>query len=175
MNEINLLPQELKPDRRVMGLANNLKKISFLGAFIFLLAVTLALATYLLFQQRTTSSLANQEKLKNQIEAMEETEQRLVLVKDRLTKISSIRQKGDSNDEVVKLVDVSSLFPEGVKMSLVELAPDNAVIAVSSENLSQITSYLAAVISNGNFERINLVSLEFNPDTGYSVALDFPE
>jgi len=175
MSEINLLPPELKPNSRVVAFAGTLKKISLLLSIILLLAIVLSLGTYLLFQQRLNTALSNQEKLKVQIKALENTEQRLVLIKDRLTKISTITHQARANEEVTKLDEISKLFPENTHVKTVLLEEDKVNLAVSSDDLTIITQYLASVISSGKFEKINLISLEFHPDTGYLVELSFPE
>ncbi len=175
MNEINLLPQELKANSKVVALASSLKKISLLFSLILLFATVLSLGTFILFQQRVNTTLSNQENLKSQIKALENTEQRLVLVKDRLKKINTITRQPRANDEVSRLDKVTKFFPENVEVKSVLLEEDKANLAVSSDNLTLITQYLASVISSGDFDKITLLSLEFKPDSGYVVELSFLE
>lgn len=175
MNDINLLPQELKPSKSVLKLSENLKKMALLSVLVLLISVTLSLGAYLFYGQRVSSSLANQEKLKTEIKAMEKTEQRIVLVKDRLSKINLISANPRANDEVVTLDFVSKLFPDGTLVEGFELDDGKANIAISSERLSEIATYLASVISSGKFKQVNLVSLLYSPLKGYVVDLSFPE
>jgi hypothetical protein len=175
MNEINLLPQEMKPSGLIIKLSANLKKAAFLGVLILLISVSLSLGTYIFFSQRVSASLSNQEELKNQIKALERTEQRLVLVKDRLEKINFLNRQPRANDEVEKLNFVTGLFPQDTFVERIDLEKNNAKIAISSTNLDNIATYLASVISSGKYVQINLVSLEFNPLQGYIVELAFPE
>lgn len=174
MSDINLLPEELKPSGSVLKISAKLNKIALLGVVVLLISIIISLGAYLLLGQRLSASLVKQEDLKVQIKALEKTEQRLVLVKDRLTKISSVSSKPRANDEVEKLSFVSGLFPEGSIVERLELDKNDARISISADNLRTIASYLASVISSGEYTKINLVSLEFNPKEGYIVELSFP-
>jgi hypothetical protein len=175
MKDINLLPEELKPSSSVIKLSANLKKIALLGVVILFISLTLSLGAYLFFSQRVSSTLTEQENIKVQIKTMEKTEQRLVLVKDRLGKIGSVYRSPRANDEVEKLNTVSSLFPENTFVEEVDLNENNANVAISSATLDNVTIYLASVISSGNYTKVNLESLEFDPEKGYVVELSFPE
>ncbi len=175
MSEINLLPQEFKPGSTVIKLSTNIKKIALLGVVIFLISVISYFTSFLFLNQRISVSLSNQEKLKNQIKALEKTEQRLVLVKDRLDKISSINRNPRANDEVGRLNIVSALFPENTFVEEIELDEHNAAVAISSDNLDKVASYLASVISSGEYVKVNLDFLQFDPKNGYIIGLAFPE
>jgi hypothetical protein len=175
MSEINLLPQELKPSGSILKLSKNLKNIALLAVVVLLLFVTLSLGAYFILDNRTSASAANQEGLKQQIRALQQTEQRLVLIKDRLGKINSISKGPRANDEVERLNIVSTLFPENTYVEAVELDVNNAAVAISSDTLDNIAAYLASVVSSGEYIQINLAFLEYDPKQGYVVGLVFPE
>ena len=175
MSEINLLPQELKPSGTILRLSKNLKNIALLAVVILFLSVTLSLGAYFILDNRISTSASNQEDLKQQIKALQQTEQRLVLIKDRLEKINSISKKPRANDEVERLNIVSALFPENTYVKAVELDVNNAAVAISSERLDNIATYLASVVSSGEYVQINLAFLEYDSKQGYVVGLVFPE
>lgn len=175
MSEINLLPQELKPRGSILKLSKNLKNIALLALVTLLLFVTLSLGAYFILDNRTSASTTNQEDLKQQIKALQQTEQRLVLIKDRLGKINSISKGPRANDEVERLNIVSTLFPENTYVEAVELGVKNAAVVISSDTLDNIAAYLASVVSSGEYVQINLAFLEYDPKQGYVVGLVFPE
>jgi hypothetical protein len=175
MSEINLLPQELRPRGSILKLSKNLKNIALLALVTLLLFVTLSLGAYFILDNRTSASTTNQEDLKQQIKALQQTEQRLVLIKDRLGKINSISKEPRANDEVERLNIVSTLFPENTYVEAVELDVKNAAVVISSDTLDNIAAYLASVVSSGEYVQINLAFLEYDPKQGYVVGLVFPE
>lgn len=175
MEEINLLPQELKPNGSILKIAKNLKSIALLGVVVVFLSVIFSFGAFFFLDNKVTTSINKQENLKQQIKALEKTEQRIVLLKDRLGKLNSISKKPRANDEVERLNIVSELYPENTYVEFVELDKNYAGVTISSEKLDNIASYLASVVSSGKYVQINLSFLEYDPKKGYIVGLIFPE
>ena len=159
MNEINLLPEELKPSGNVLKISSTLKKIALLSVSVFIVSIVLYFGASIFLDQKISESLSNQESIKNQIKALEKTEHRLVLVKDRLDKIASIGKNPRANDELVRLNNLFDLFPENTYVEEVKLNEHSAAVAVSSDNLDNVASYLASVVSSGKYDRVNLAFL----------------
>ncbi len=174
MGEINLLPEELKPKSSYIKLSSFLKKFALLGVIILLFFLSASLGVGIFLDKRISVSLKNQESLKNKIKALEKTEQRIVLVKDRLEKIKSLKSKSNANDELDRLNVLSKLFPEGTNVKEVNINVDELSISVLADNLDDIALYLANVITSKEFNKVILKSLEFNLKEGYSVKLVFP-
>jgi len=86
-----------------------------------------------------------QESLKTSIKALEQTEQRLVLVKDRLDKAESVISLANTSEEELALQQILSLIPDGVvflKSSLSTEAIEVEVRAQDSITLSRLLSVL---------------------------------
>lgn len=175
MADINLLPQELKPSGTILKISARLKAFALLGVIFFMISAALYFSALFFLNYRITSSQEEQESLKTQIKALEKTEQRLVLVKDRLTKISTVSKKPKVNDELERLMAVSDLFPTNTNLVEVELTENNAGVVISSDNLDGVANYLASVVASGKFVKVNLKQLKFDSDSGYSISLAFPE
>lgn len=175
MSEINLLPQELKPSNVAVKFSTKLKKFAILFTVLAILVLVFYLGFDFVLKKRISDSLSSQKSLETQIKALEKTEQRLVLVKDRLDKINAVSQKPNANDEFARFNEVLTLFPEEVRIDEVEMNESRLDLKVDSDNLDNVASYLASVISSGKFMRVNLIFLSFNPNQGYSVGLSFPE
>jgi len=175
MSEINLLPQELKPDVKVLKLSKSLRNLALVAIILFVFSLVLFFVSSYFIDYRISVVSAKQKDLESQIKAMEKTEQRLVLIKDRLNKIGTIVENPRANDEVIRLSSVTSLFPDNTFVEEIELEKNNAVVAILAENLDTVASYLATVISSGNFSKINLAYLKFDPEEGYKIGISFPE
>ena len=175
MNDINLLPEELKPSRSVIKFSSGLNKIALLGVTTLLIVLVLAVSVYFFFSYMLSTSYKNQESLHGQIKAMEKTEQRLVLLKDRMAKIAVVYKEPKANDEVERLDSLTPMFPQGILVEGVSMEENDLKVAVSSPVLDNISKYIASVVTSGKFKKINLVSLAFDPGKGYVVELSFPE
>ena len=81
---INLLPTDLSPKGPVIKLAKSLKNIAIAGFVVFIISLVSLIVFLLFISTNLSSSTARQEQLKTSIKSLEQTEQRLVMVKDRL-------------------------------------------------------------------------------------------
>jgi hypothetical protein len=97
------------------------------------------------------------------------------LIKDRLDKINSVNKNPKANDEVERLNLLSDYFSDNIKLGEISLNENQLVAKVTSDNLDNVATYLASVISSGKYVKIRLSYLNFDPKTGYGVGLVFPE
>lgn len=169
MAAINLLPQDLRPKRSVIKLASHIKKI-LLVALAFYIAVLIALVTsYIFLDKRLKNSLTAQKRLETELKALEETEQRLVLVKDRLEKIGRIDALPKTNAKVVVLGEVLPFFDESILFEASRLNAENIVVAINTANSSSVGRFIALLLSSGKFSTIEISSFQFTPVTGYDI------
>lgn len=173
MADINLLPQELKPNKTVLIMSKKLRKVSIILGF-FLLIVAIAMGSvYFFYFKRTEGTLTKQTELENQIRSLEETEQRLVLIKDRVSKIRSVTSSGSIAEEVNITKRVFDLLPPGSHIANITIDRDVVRLGVVAENLTSASEYLKAVTAISGVKYVNLISFDFNPTFGYNIELNF--
>ena len=172
MPQINLLPEELSPKGSIIRLATGLKTIVLVG-FVILIVVTGGLVAYLTFTSFEIKTLhEKEEQLKQQISALNESEQRLVLLKDRLEKINLVLNSDSSNQEVDKLISLYSLVPSEMRINQLEISPNNTRTDLLATNSLDLTQFMANLVVSDLYSLIKLTTFGFNPRTGYSVAFE---
>lgn len=169
--KLNLLPQgsAVPP-----SLGKALKLIRTLGivALCLFLFFVLGVSGFLVFSSIKLQGLtAQSEDLKAKIKSQETTEQKMVLLKDRLGKITKVK----STPSIQKNLDNAGLLtdkiPEGTiltELNIDQKKTDISLIFNSSVNLN---TFLNSARSNSYFKRATLTAFSFNPQTGYSVGL----
>ena len=170
---INLLSQELKPKPYVVNFAKILKKLAMVSLLVFLVGVILLVGTIFIFSQRTRAAISSQEALKREIKALQETEQRIVLIKDRIDKIESVYKEENATDGVASIREISRVIPEGTLIQEFSLEPDNTEVKVLADSLSSLAKFASGITGLGSFEKIVLKSLEFDPEKGYVAIFGF--
>jgi hypothetical protein len=173
MPGINLLPKDLLPDPNVLRLSNILRSVATIALAVFILVLIGGGAYYALNAVSLNASLKNQARLKASIEDKQETEQSLILVKDRLAKINDIKSKPSADQEVVRLSTILGGIPAAALLTEAVLgkdATDTTFVVADSTLLSQL---LANVVLNTDYKRIDLLSFSFSPTAGYVVSLGF--
>lgn len=173
MADINLLPQELKPNKSVLIIAKKLKKTSIIFASFFVLTFLIIIGLQYYYSKKITQSVNSQMELESQIKSMESTEQQLVLIKDRIEKIISIAQKGTVDEEVDVVSKVSDLAADGMVVKSISIDKDLVQITVVTNSLTLASKYLSSVTSLQGLKYINLISFDFSPTLGYTIDLNF--
>lgn len=173
MADINLLPQELKPNKSVLIIAKKFKKIAIIfSSFLILVFLTVVGIQYY-YTRKIQESYVRQAELESQIKSMESTEQQLVLMKDRIEKIISIVTSGTIMEEVDTVDKVSSLIPEGMLVKNISIDKDLVQVTVVVGSLETASKYLNSVTSMTGLKYVNLVSFDYNPVVGYTIDLSF--
>lgn len=169
--KINLLPPESTvsgPLAKILKITRTLNVI-FLGAFIIF---ALGLAGLFIFSTLQLQSLTStQNQIKSQISAQETSEQKLVLLKDRLGKIqivkgvtSSLKSINDVDPFVDLLVGSSTL----IELDVDSQKTDLSVLFKTNTDLS---SFVKSMTDSKVFKSVILSSFGFNPASGYLVSL----
>ena len=173
MAAINLLPTELLPSAGFVRTAKLLKTVLTVGFGIFVVAVLGLVGFFFVNSLALRSSNARQEELKNSIKSFEQTEQGLVLVKDRLAKVKEVEGKENAEGEIDALSRIFSGVPAGVSLTEAVVSKDQLDATFVVANSSSLTQFMAGLIANQDFSRIELLSFSFNPNLGYLVSVGF--
>lgn len=171
MPAINLVPPELKPKRSILALANLLKRTAIVGFSIFLTSLFVSVGGFLLVSNQLNRSFSHQENLKNSIEALEETEKRLVLVQDRLERANTVLAAATASEEIRVLENAVQTLPAGVSFLKAELTPSKAQFTISAATSSALSQFFASLLASGTFNRIELVSFTYSGELGYKAEL----
>lgn len=171
--KLNLLPQELAVNKKVASMAKVFRTLNIV-ALTLLLIFGVGLLVFFLF---TSSELRNIQadlsSLESQIRSQEVTEQKIVLLKDRLVKIKSINSIESSRKNLQVMTPVLASLP--LDSSLGELSMDTQKIDASFtfRSPTSLSEFFRALSNFDDFSTISLNNFGFNPSAGYLVSLRF--
>ncbi len=170
MPAINLLPKDLTPREGVLKTATVLRKVLIIGFIGLIVLIVSLIAVFFILSGRFDRSIERQNDLKKQISALEQTEVRLVLVKDRLAKAKEVLALDSAEPETESLDSLINIIPDGVGISLVSLKSNSSELTMEAQNSSSLAEFLAKLISSGIYKKIDLMSIEFNDVKGYEMV-----
>ncbi len=170
MAEINLLPEEFKPSTYIVGLTKTLNRITVVFSALLVVASLSFTAAYLFYSQKNISLLKEKERLISEIKALEATEQRLILVKDRLQKISQILSGSYTESQIDSLYKLSNMIPPTTSLDSVFVEGNSVKISLSTPVLDDITNFISSLLASQNFKSIKLTSFVFDENKGYTVS-----
>ncbi len=172
MSEINLLPIELSPARGAVKVSKSLNKIITVAVGIFLILKLFGIIFIVFLSTEVSSSLAKQTSLKQSIGALEGTEQKIFLIKDRIGKIKLAYAAKNSGDSFQTLDQLFSSLPAGVTVNSVQIDSAKTAFSVVSKDSLNMATFLNSLVTNGVYKNITLTGFIFTPDRGYLISLE---
>lgn len=171
MANINLLPSDLGPKASVLRLAALLKRLTLGALAIFCVFAGLTIAYLVFLNTRIKKVSAENEVLQRSIKALEETEQKLFLVKDRLASIKSLTGAQVLEAGFGDFERILTSGDSGVAFSKISASPGEIGIWGASLTSRPLGDFLEEVLVNPDYKTVNLATFTYNPSAGYTFEL----
>jgi hypothetical protein len=164
-NPINLLPHELMPKKYALKLSKSLKRFIILGFAIFTIATIVVIGAIVVLAQRNKQAIKEMEQLTTEIENLNATEQRLILVRDRLEKIDKIANAKSAASEIDTFDETLDRFTDNVTFRGVEIGNDSADVTVRVPSSRYMGRFVSVLATSGGYENIKLLSFKYSEVT----------
>lgn len=171
VNNLNLLPTELAVSKNLNKLLKTIRALGVIGIAAFLV-FGIGVGVFFIFATLNLNRVkANVTKLSAQVSAQQKSEQQLILVKDRLKKITSIQALPNSSQNQSAITSILSNLSSGASVN--ELSIDSASVRLSAnlKTNADITNFLDSFQKSSAFKTIILTSFSLSPINGYSVEV----
>lgn len=169
MAEINLLPTEFKSSKEVVRASRTLSRV-IIGMTIVLMVVGMVGGGYVYYLSgQAKSAVDRQNDLTRTVNNLQSSEQKLYLIKDRISKLTSVFAARDKYTLIGKydsLISANASTLEEIEIS--ESNPKLSVAAADSQNLQ---SFLDTISSSGDFSTAFIESIEYRESLGYIVNM----
>lgn len=170
---VNLLPKELRPKKYIVKISKVLTNVSLIALLVFIISAITVTSVYFVISNRLNSSQEKHEELITQIRALEETEQKIVLIKDRLEKISEMKSIVSASERVDILEDILNISDGIATVEGSTLTDNKANVLVSVDGSLNLTKFLSGLLISGGFKKIEMISFSFNNKVGYAMEFGF--
>lgn len=173
MPAINLLPTDLSPKSSIARASQIIKNVSIVG-LVLVITFAVGIIAYLTINSfQIRNSKTQQDQLKVGIKSLEQTEQRLVLTKDRLKYAEEVKGKETAVGALEDLNILVSRLPEGVNIKETQILATKTELSFVVKSSSALTQVLAYLVATDYYEKIKLTSFAFNISSGYVVGVEF--
>jgi len=170
---VNLLPKELRPKRYIVKISKVLTNVALIALLVFVISAAVITGVFLVVSDRLSSSQEKHEELTIQIKALQETEQKIVLIKDRLEKVNKMKSKASASEKVDILGDVIKISEGSAIVNSATLSDKKADVLVIVDGSLNLTKFLSDIIISGGFKKIEMLSFGFEKDGGYKIEFGF--
>lgn len=167
---INLLSGDLVAKEPVQKLASTLKTVAYIGYAVLIVALLSIGAYFFLLRSQINASETNQNNLKTSIQSFQDSEQSLVLVKDRLKKADVVFGEQTSTKAISNFEQMVTGVPADARMTEGEITADKTSATFLVTSSSSLVQLVANLISKGLYKNIQLKSFGYTPTSGYLIG-----
>ncbi|MFA6446500.1 MAG: hypothetical protein WCW14_04620, partial [Candidatus Paceibacterota bacterium] len=153
---LNLLPQNLQISK---GLGSILKTTKSLGVILIVVFIVFGLGTgaFFIYSKITLNNVqTNVEQLKSQVKAQEGSEQQLVLLKDRLAKIASLKSTPNATKNITNMDTLFKNMSPGSLANQLEITPTKIGVSMIIRSNEDLTTFIQNLKTNELFNIVNL-------------------
>lgn len=170
---VNLLPENLVSKKGTTSAAKVIKSVT-LVSLVSTVVLAIGLTSFFLISSFTLrSSEASLENLKTQIKSQETTEQKMVLLKDRLAKIKLTKGSTSLSKPLADIKPVLDTIPAEASLGELNVDAQRVDTTIVFRDSVSLTNFFGRLTTFKNFPQITLTSFGFNPTTGYLVGIRF--
>ena len=166
--KINLIPSEMAVPPKTIKVGKLIYKIATIGSIILVMIVTLSISAFIYFKFELGKINSNNDDLKSQILVLEQSDQKLILTKNRLAKIEVIKSMPSIKDDLIKFNDVTTLLSTIPETELIDVSiqPSKTQFSVNSKNSSSFAEFLEPISKLTKYKNVILSSFNFNQNSG---------
>ena len=124
-----------------------------------------------MYRVRITDAEDRNKILRGKIKALEETEQRLVLVQDRIKKVDQISKVKSANKELEGFEFLLDGVGPLVNVDLVNIDTNTLDIKISSDSTIYTLDFINFIENSNEFSNVTIQSMQFTPKTGFTTQI----
>jgi len=172
MAQINLLPTDLAPRPSVVKASGVIRKLTTIGVILFIVSLGASIGLFLVFSNQLRDSTLRKAELEQSIKALQSTEQRLVLIKDRLGLVKDVLGRETATDELASISTLINNLPEGVTIKEAQLDQGSTSASLGAQDSLGLTKMMSTIVSLGTYDQVELLSIKFSPSIGFSADFE---
>lgn len=173
MASFNLLPDYLAPKGKYVKAANLIKRITLIGTVVLVIGIVAMLSAFYLISGQLKSSLAREEELKAVIKSLEDTERKIVLIRDRIGKVEGILAAPNASQQLTGFDEIVAYMPSEVGLVGANLTEVDTTTSLTAANSSSISEFFSRLVTSSSFRQIDLTNFNFRQDQGFTMDLTF--
>ncbi len=171
--KINLIPAEMAVPARAVKVAKVINNISLVGVVVLILSIVVIGGLFFYFNSENDNLVNSISSLKSRIVSLEQNEQKLVLAKDRISKINIVQKLKSVSGEVGRFKKFSEIVASvpGAVISEANLTSKGSEVSLLAQSTDSLSGILVPLASLDEYRRITLSSLGYNPNSGYILTI----
>lgn len=168
---LNLLPENLQISKGVSSFLKTAKALSVILIVLFSVSCLVSGALLIVNKINLDNTQKTVEQLKTQVKAQEVSEMQLVLLRDRLAKITTIKNYPTANKNIASVDSLFSNLSPNTILNQANISSNKIDISLVIRSNEDLSLFLKNIKDSTLFKTANVSSLGYNPIIGYTLAL----
>jgi hypothetical protein len=171
--KLNLMPSGLLISKSLSKVLKTVKAINVILIAIFIIFIVGVGIYFILSSISLKNTETKVEQLKSQIVLQETSEQQLIILKDRLTKISAAKASPDSLKNLSGVNTVLANLSQDSSISQMDVSPTKIDLTMTIRSNTDLTNFIKNVEETNLFKSILLSSFGYSSTGGYNIGVSF--
>jgi Tfp pilus assembly protein PilN len=144
--------------------------IVYAGIALFLVLIVGIAAVFIFNSTKINSLTTNKTNLEATVKSFQETEQQIVLAKDRISKIITVWKTPSADKSLPFFTTLNDLFSQGVNIADAKISANTIEATMVTSSSQNVTKFLSMLMSSDIFSSVLLKSFNYSPSVGYAVS-----
>lgn len=168
---LNLLPENLQVSKGLTDLLKTARALSVISVVAFLIFASGVGGFFIFEKTNYDSTRTNVEFLKKQVKDQEASEQQLVLLKDRLAKIASIRGNPNASKNIENINTLFNNLSPNTTVNQANISPTKVDINLVIKSNDDLTTFIQNMKNTKLFNLVDMTSLGYSANSGFSAVV----
>lgn len=170
--KFNLLPPELSVSKNLNNALKTLRALDVIAVAVFLV-FCIGLGVFFVISFLSLNNINSSiTQLKSKVSAQESSEQQIVLLKDRLKKITALQSQPNALSNLTVIESFLLNLSPATSISQMQVDSTKIDLSLDFSVNSDLSAFLSALKNSSAFKSVTMSSFSFNPTTGYLVDVN---
>lgn len=174
MQKINLIPNKSSSGGG-SKLTSRLSGVNSFFLVVFIISVALYAIISLKSKDDIDKELALQNNLKSSITALQETENQIVFLRNRINLARTAIDTSPININPKKLLTLISSFPADSEITQLDNTLGSADFVINTQDQEVVKTFIESLKKDENYKNIFIKSISYNQLTGYAITISLSE
>ncbi len=168
MRQINLLPHELKPDKKLGIAVKKVQKYLIAVIIMYIIAISGYFISLEYLKGNKEKRDTQKTMLSSQIKSLTAVETSAVAIRDRAQKYSKLQNRNIEKTGLLYFEDIYKFLPASTFVDGVRIAENELSFNASVSDTVSLLYIFDAFSEYSEFKKITISEISYNPEGGYS-------
>jgi hypothetical protein len=170
--KFNLLPPELSVSKGLSKTLKIAKALNVIGVAAFLIfGVGLGVFFIISYFSLKSINSAN-DALRNQVAMQQASEQKIILLKDRIKKIMTVQKLSNALPGLATVEPLLANLSSSTSISQMKIDSTAIDLSLNLKNNTDLSAFLSVINNSKIFKAITISTFSFSPTTGYLIDVN---